>query len=599
MGLRLLLILLLLSPIVYGQYFSTEKKLIGEIAAATTKAEQVEAMERLAEFYYIYKAGEKGDSVLQAALTIAEMANDKNLILHVFFGEALNQVSSWSSKQTFERALSFAEKGIRHARETGNNDIEAFAYLRKASLLRKRGAWDDALKDANLALTSMVDSENDSLLIAINLETGQNHLAKAEYLSAYKNFNNAYDLAYRIGDVKLQSEAFHCFADLYWAFDDKDLAKLNLLKSVDLNTRSKNIEGLLNDYVDLYRLLEKPEYLVEVDRLAKLTKSEFQKYFNKRLVFSSLMVVKKDYRAGLKFLEDNEGLKQALLNPGMGNYYFNIGHLYYYAGKADSAMYYYKLAEPDLTTSYDGGVAASFYYQFGRGLALSKDYKAAATYYLKALDYFKTDIKTSKYLTDSLRKLYVAMGDYNQAYQHTLQFNFLNDSLRKLEKQRDFVYLEFEREKKMYEKDMADVKSAEIRTRNLQYMGISLATVLFFIVLIFIGMFPTSRWSMKMLSFFAFICLFEFIILLIDTWLHNLAHGEPLKIWLAKVGIIAILLPLHHYLDHLSFKFLSSHKLEKLRQQFSVKRIISKIKVVAPEDVAKNTGTKQNTGAPV
>lgn len=593
MRIAFLLISLLLCIAGQGQYFATEKKLIDKIEKAPSKAEQVTAMEELAEFYYIYKSGKKGDSLLQASLTVAEMANDKDLILNVFFGNALNAVTSWSSKETFERALSFAEKGIKHARETGNKDLEALAYVRKAALYRKKNAFDEALKEASLAQSSAVGSTNDSLQISILLEIGKNHLAKADYLSAYKNFNNAFDYAYQVGNLPLQSESYHCFADLYWSFD-KDLAKINLLKSAELNMQSGNNEKLLEDYIDLYRLTETKEYLKEVEKLAKTTTSEYQKYFTKRLVFSSLMVVDKNADSCLRFLNENEGLRQALINPGMGNYFFNIGHIYFYADRADSAIHYYQLAEPELTTSFDPGVTASFYHQMGRGYSLAKDYEKAVIYYKKALEFFeKKDFNASKYISDSLRRIYVRAGDYKQAYEFTMRYNYFNDSLQKLEKQRDFVYLEFEREKKKYEKDLADIKSAEIRTRNLQYMGISLATAAFFIVLILIGMFPTSRFSMKMLSFFAFICLFEFIILLIDTWLHNLTHGEPLKIWLAKVGIIAILLPLHHYLDHLSFQFLSSHKLEKLRQQFSVKRIISKIKVVEPSPTVHETETKE------
>ena len=76
-----------------------------------------------------------------------------------------------------------------------------------------------------------------------------------------------------------------------------------------------------------------------------------------------------------------------------------------------------------------------------------------------------------------------------------------------------------------------------------------------------------------MLNFVAFICLFEFIILLIDGWLHDLTHGAPLYVWLAKILIIALLLPLHHTLEHVAIKFLNSKKLMRLRQLFSIKKL--------------------------
>lgn len=56
--------------------------------------------------------------------------------------------------------------------------------------------------------------------------------------------------------------------------------------------------------------------------------------------------------------------------------------------------------------------------------------------------------------------------------------------------------------------------------------------------------------------------------------LHRATHGEPLKIWIAKIFIIALLLPLHHFLEHKVVHFLESQKLLKMRQRFSVVKIL-------------------------
>jgi hypothetical protein len=163
--------------------------------------------------------------------------------------------------------------------------------------------------------------------------------------------------------------------------------------------------------------------------------------------------------------------------------------------------------------------------------------------------------------------------------------------LKALAKQREVTLLGLEREKRKHEKDLQSIADEDLRRRNLQYTGISLATAFLFIVLIVFGMFPISKVTIRMLNFFSFICLFEFIILLIDNWLHDITHGEPLKIWLAKIFIIAILLPLHHTLEHVAIRFLSSQKLQKFRQRLSIKSLFQPTK----KRVRKNEGTLEKT----
>ena len=110
--------------------------------------------------------------------------------------------------------------------------------------------------------------------------------------------------------------------------------------------------------------------------------------------------------------------------------------------------------------------------------------------------------------------------------------------------------------------------------------------------MLIIGMFPVSKLTIKLLGYFAFISLFEFIIVLIDSFIHRLAHGEPLKIWLIKIGLIALLVPFQHYLEHGLIKFLASRKLIAARNNFSLKKIwlnIKKPSLKAGTDIDEDT----------
>jgi hypothetical protein len=109
--------------------------------------------------------------------------------------------------------------------------------------------------------------------------------------------------------------------------------------------------------------------------------------------------------------------------------------------------------------------------------------------------------------------------------------------------------------------------------------------------MILVGMFPVSRLVIRLVGFFAFICFFEFIIVMIDSYLHHATHGEPLKIWLAKIFIIALLLPLHHFLEHLAVKFLESQKLVRLRQRLSVTKAWQRKKKEVVTTATAESGT--------
>jgi hypothetical protein len=88
-----------------------------------------------------------------------------------------------------------------------------------------------------------------------------------------------------------------------------------------------------------------------------------------------------------------------------------------------------------------------------------------------------------------------------------------------------------------------------------------------------IGSFRVPEWSIRALGFFSFIFLFEFIVLIADHKIIALTEGEPWKILLIKIVLIAILLPLHEYLEKKLISYLLSHKLIDM-SKLSMRRTI-------------------------
>jgi membrane-bound ClpP family serine protease len=98
------------------------------------------------------------------------------------------------------------------------------------------------------------------------------------------------------------------------------------------------------------------------------------------------------------------------------------------------------------------------------------------------------------------------------------------------------------------------------RRHNVQYMGFTIGLVVLFIVLVMLGWFAVSAGVIRALGFLSFIFLFEFIILLADKSIAHLTHEEPWKVLGIKIALAAILVPLHHWLEHKVIHYLSHRK---------------------------------------
>lgn len=104
------------------------------------------------------------------------------------------------------------------------------------------------------------------------------------------------------------------------------------------------------------------------------------------------------------------------------------------------------------------------------------------------------------------------------------------------------------REKELAEKEE---KEAEDRKQNIQYALIALSIIIF--ITLFLLLSRTIVVNERLISFFGVLGLllvFEFINLLVHPWLAEFTHESPVLMLIALVLIGALLIPLHHKLEH-------------------------------------------------
>ena len=579
----ILLFIVLQTPCI-GQFYQKEDSLKRVCATAVSDSDKVVSLGKLAEFYNVYQLYNRGDSVLQEQLHIAELSDNKNLIFATLFGDAITTVNSLTSKENYNRTTNFIQKGIDYARSKNHYDYIALGYSRMANILRKRGESDKALYNANLGLSFLQNTISDSIKAIVYIELGDCYLAKGDALNAFTNYNNSFDIGVKSDNITIQSFVYYRFAALYRNLDKDDEAKLQLLKSVDLNKEYRNDKGLVKDYLQLAKLTASKEYIEKALSLAAALHIDDDLLQAKRVMLAYYEVKEKNSSLALHYFETEPDLKQFYLNLSTAHYTWAKASIYLYSNKIDSALYYYNLAEHDIVNNFGISTAKDFLNEEAQCYELKKDVLKAIEYYEKAMRLSRQigDPNSIAAISESLSSLYEAQGNYKSSLTYARQATNYRDSLSKLSRERDIALLDVDREKRRHEAELVAENERLIRSRNLQYMAITIAITAVFILMLIVGMFPVSKVTIKMLSFFAFICLFEFIVLVIDNTLLSFTHGKPLQLWLIKIVLIACLVPLQHSLEHGLTTFLASRKLLEAKNRFSLKKWLRSFKKPAP-----------------
>ena len=126
------------------------------------------------------------------------------------------------------------------------------------------------------------------------------------------------------------------------------------------------------------------------------------------------------------------------------------------------------------------------------------------------------------------------------------------DSLLNIEKVKSIQALSFREDMRQQEIAAEKQKLADERQQNIQYAALALGIII--LVTIFLLLSQTVVVNEKLISFFAVLGLlivFEFINLLIHPWLAAFTNDSPIMMLLALVIIAALLIPLHHKMEHI------------------------------------------------
>jgi tetratricopeptide (TPR) repeat protein len=408
--------------------------------------------------------------------------------------------------------------------------------------------------------------------VAVYNSFGSVYQTRKERLLALRNYLNALRVA---EEIRQHDLLFNCYSNLMLFYSDIkeydkgiDFAQ----KSLDQLAFTKTGNEPYSRLVDLY--------YIGTFYMAKKDFDMSAYFFEKSIAVADSLKfpqMKMPGYTGLlnQYLSANQPQKAldyfntGKLKPFMTN--FGLGYridqayavIHTELKKFDSAKYYFEKAAPQFESSGIPAVKLTFYSQYADFFKQSGNVQSSIDYFQKAdtLAMQTGDLDWQRRLAKELDSAYAKTGNYEESYHYSNLYHQFKDSLQKLGEEKDMMQMELADEQQRQERLVREEEAAREKRHYVEYTGITIGIAVVFLLLVLMGTFRVSESTIRIMGFFAFILLFEFIILIADTRIHEWTQGEPLKVLGIKIVLIAMLLPLHHWLEHKVVSHLSSRRM--------------------------------------
>jgi hypothetical protein len=162
-----------------------------------------------------------------------------------------------------------------------------------------------------------------------------------------------------------------------------------------------------------------------------------------------------------------------------------------------------------------------------------------------------------------LKGLYDIQSDYRLAYFYNNLYDEYAKKINDQAREDDMAMMKIDNDRK--EKDRIEQELIQIKKQkfNSQYTLIAIIIFTLFIGLAMMGLYKVSRRTVRLLGFFSFLLLFEYITLMSKKWVSHYTEGTPWQDFLFMILLALIMLPLHNWLEHQVIDYLTSKDLLK------------------------------------
>lgn len=580
---RLLLSLILLTSIlpVFGQQAAAIDSMRLAVSHAKTTEGKAYWMDMLARTLMSVDLAQS-EKAGQELIELAEESRDRKLMIFAYRSSAIRYSYYGGQKEYTEKSISYYNKALNIARDNKLDAETGGILLRLANVYLMVPDKDKALGYANQGASIISTLNNDSLQVETENTFGQVYLFRNERILALRHYLTALRLAESLkegsDDARSRKNEIlrKCYMHLstfYTAIEAYDKAIDNALlayKTLD-NIREKNVPYQraidLNGIGNLHAYNNNPELAMQYFRRS-IALADTLHFTNLKVpgytsLLNQYLRINQPGKA-LAFMESAEGksLQDFMRNFGMASIIDQAyGVVYTENGKYDSARVRLQRAVPYFENQANDNNRIYFYTQQARFYTRTGQFQEAISTYqkMKELSDKIGEIKMATLAAQMLDSLYGVTGNYQQAMKYNSLYHLYKDSSAKLSREKEITQVEAADEQLRQARIEREQLEAKRKRYNIQYLAITVGIAGVFIVMVMLGMFKVSATTIKLVGFFAFLMFFEFIFLILKKNIAGITQGEPWKDLLFMIGLAALLLPLHHWLEHKVIHYLTSH----------------------------------------
>lgn len=578
-----------------GQEAAVADSMKAELAKATTPEQKVKCLDELSRVMMNINP-QQGDEYGLELIAVAEESRDRKLMVKAYLSNGIRCSYFAVKKEYISKAIEFYNRALLVARENRLDEDAGAVQLYLSSIYLNVPDNDKALSYATQAFSLISTLANDSLRAEAHNVYGHVYKVKNEKILALRNFLSALRIAEEIKNHSLIRNCYLYLSDFYSSIEDYD-------KAIDYFSMAyKKLDVVNEKNVPYQRVV----YMNSIGNLFAQKKSYdiAISYFERSIAmadslkFSSLKIpgyvsllnqylrIDQPGKA-LAYMSSpaGENLKKYLGNFGMSSLIDHVyAVIYRDLGQFDSANYYFNKAKPAFEKSNTEATNISFYGQLAKFYKVSGNNQKAIEYYLKVKEMSEKSglLENIQNAAKNLDTIYSRMGNFQLAGKYNVIYHQYKDSIDKQNREKELAQVEADDEQQRQAKLLKEKEENDRRRKSTQLIAIAIFIAALFIALVMLGMFKVSKGTIRSLGFFAFIMLFEFIFLLFKKNITGITKGEPWKDLAFMIALAALLVPLHHWLEHKVIHYLTSHNRLTTSGQSLLSKLGRKTKPVKP-----------------
>lgn len=554
------------------------KMALAESKTAEEKVKWLDNLSRTLMNVDLNEAEKYGEQLI----LFAEESRDRHLMIKAYKSNGLRCSYFGVQKNYTKRAIEYYNKALDIARREKIEEEIGGIQLNLAIVHLMIPDKDKALSYSNQAFSLISTLTNDSLKAEAHNIFGRVYLSRNEKTLSLRNYLTALRIGEQLKDEKneekkskamLMRNSYLYLSNFYSTIEDYDKAidyyTLAYKKLDDISEKNTPYQRVIdiNSIGNLFAA--KKSYDIAIGYFERSIKMADSLNFSTLKIPGYISLLNQylnlnQPQKALGYMQSAQGLalRNYLTKFGLSGVIDQVyGVIYTDIGQFDSARLCFNRATPYFEKSTSENNKIAFYRQLGIFYKKAgEEAKAIETFIrIKEAGERLGLLENIKDATEQLDSLYSKSGNFQLASQYNRLSYQYKDSIEKLNKEKELTQVEAADELQRQERIKQEQEEIKRRKNNIQYMAITIGIVFLFVALVVLGMFKVSAGVIKAISFFVFLMLFEFIFLIFKKNIYSITHGEPWKDLAFMIALAALLVPLHHWLEHRVLKYLTSH----------------------------------------